>query len=683
MYISKVKINNYKGFDEAEIELQDGLNVILGHNNGCKSTLLDAISLVINTEISKKLSVWDFNQNVSIESLNEQAPLVKISLFFSMSENEQNNSSDAALFSTYALNLEPKLVSCLTYVFYLPKTEEKAYKEEIAIAEDVCSAMKIIKDNFIRKYTYAIYGGKESLHQKAAYDDLRKIDFQKVDALRNVEGELFSGRAELLHEVLGYFLDYDIKNSKKSEEDIKNDIIQRRKEFQTNTKNNIDALIQRLKEGKNQIIKYADSTGALYNESDLNFDGAITEEQLLQVLNILVSTSAGFNIPIANNGLGYNNLIYISLLLAKIQSNMESSYMGAENAKAFSVLAIEEPEAHLHPELQYQFLDFLRKNVSDHKVKQVFMTSHSPSLTAKVKLDELCCLFKDKDCKITAYYPRKIYAEIPKSEKFVQRYLNATRADMLFAGKILFVEGLAEQILIPVFVELLGYKEEWLKQQAVIVNIGGRYFEHFLKMYDSTHTQTLPIRVVCITDRDPMYKKKVDDNDNGYFTNCWPIEYDENEIDYDYKNHSERYVNDYASHPNIRFFSQGEKGKTLEYEIARVNFNNPKILTDSMSNNDELKSMMLSKSFEDVKSKCKSKTLIDIYSKNGTWEDLDKQKGLIAARYLKSVQKGENALELANAIMDLSDEEKKKIETPPYIKKAIEWLLEIEKEVAD
>jgi len=202
-------------------------------------------------------------------------------------------------------------------------------------------------------------------------------------------------------------------------------------------------------------------------------------------------------------------------------------------------------------------------------------------------------------------------------------------------------------------------------------------------MYDSTHTQTLPIRVVCITDRDPMYKKKVDDNDNGYFTNCWPIEYDENEIDYDYKNHSESYVNDYASHPNIRFFSQDEKGKTLEYEIARVNFNNPKILTDSMSNNDELKNMMLSKSFEDVKSKCKSKTLIDIYSKNGTWEDLDKQKGLIAARYLKSVQKGENALELANAIMDLSDEEKKKIETPPYIKKAIEWLLEIEKVVAD
>lgn len=50
MYISKVEISKYKGFNEATIELVDGLNVILGHNNGGKSTLLDAIALVIDTE---------------------------------------------------------------------------------------------------------------------------------------------------------------------------------------------------------------------------------------------------------------------------------------------------------------------------------------------------------------------------------------------------------------------------------------------------------------------------------------------------------------------------------------------------------------------------------------------------------------------------------------------------------
>ena len=69
MYISKVEISKYKGFNEATIELIDGLNVILGHNNGGKSTLLDAIALVIDTERKKKLSAWDFYQGISLAEI--------------------------------------------------------------------------------------------------------------------------------------------------------------------------------------------------------------------------------------------------------------------------------------------------------------------------------------------------------------------------------------------------------------------------------------------------------------------------------------------------------------------------------------------------------------------------------------------------------------------------------------
>ena len=62
MYISKVVISNYKAFKTATVKFEDGLNVIIGHNNGGKSTLLDAISLVIDSNRNRKLSVWDFNQ---------------------------------------------------------------------------------------------------------------------------------------------------------------------------------------------------------------------------------------------------------------------------------------------------------------------------------------------------------------------------------------------------------------------------------------------------------------------------------------------------------------------------------------------------------------------------------------------------------------------------------------------
>jgi uncharacterized membrane-anchored protein YjiN (DUF445 family) len=177
-----------------------------------------------------------------------------------------------------------------------------------------------------------------------------------------------------------------------------------------------------------------------------------------------------------------------------------------------------------------------------------------------------------------------------------------------------------------------------------------------------------------LTDRDPVRRKK---GTKESFTKCWPVEYNLQSECYDYKNHSEELVNQYKSNDSIHFFSQDEKGKTLEYEIARVNYNNGTILVDSISNKDELSLMMQTKTFSEAKNKCKSDNLNKIYSENINWEDNDKLVGLISARYLKSLQKGENALELANLLQELSNDEKIKIVVPDYIKTAIKWLLNI------
>ena len=468
---------------------------------------------------------------------------------------------------------------------------------------------------------------------------------------------------------MSYFLDYNIKKSNISKEEKESQINALREQFHADTNKSISSLIDRITGGKKEILEYADKTGALYQNADLIFDGSITEEELIQVLNIAVSSSLGYHVPIRNNGLGYNNLIYISLLLAKMQSNKEVAYMGTTNAKAFSILCIEEPEAHLHPELQYHFLNFLRQNIKDGKVKQVFVTSHSPSLTAKVKMDELCCLFKDKCSFTKAYYPGKIYSNDEKSKKFVQRYLDATRTDMFFADKILFVEGLAEQILIPVFVKVLGYEKEWLRQQAIIINLSGRYFEHFLKMYNG-NIGTFPVRVACITDRDPVVKKDGTDR----FVSCWPVEYCDG--DSRYQNHGQKYVDQYSENANIHFFSQDQQGKTLEYDIARYNSKNEIIITNSMSHISELKDMQTKETFAEVCNVCKSNELIDIFTNNTKWNDDQKRTGLIAARYLCSLSKGEYALELATVLSE-SVETMESFVVPPYIENAIKWLLEI------
>lgn len=94
-----------------------------------------------------------------------------------------------------------------------------------------------------------------------------------------------------------------------------------------------------------------------------------------------------------------------------------------------------------------------------------------------------------------------------------------------------------------------------------------------------------------------------------------------------------------------------------------------------MNNQNELKEMLSKNTFEEACKVCNSQELIDIFKKNTRWDDGHKRAGLIAARYLCSLSKGEYALELATVLSE-STETSKRFNVPPYIKNAIEWLLE-------
>ena len=641
MYISKIIIDGFRGFKHSEIEFQEGLNVIIGHNNGGKSTIMDALRLVLEYGSRKKLSAWDFCQKEELQTLKDNPPSVKLSVYIK-EQKEEGMSDDVALFTNYAVQTSPLLESCLTYVYSLPQTEVEKYKKDVADVTDKYSLFKTIDDKYIRKYTHAIYGGPVVSQNQAQGEDLKKIDFEFVNALRNVEDEIYGGRAALLRDVLRYFLDYDLNGDENREDNI----ALRHQNFINDTHEVLKNLVQRITAGKDNIIAYANKTGALFSDNILNLEGDVSEGDLLAVLNLLVGDGEDRRLPVALNGLGYNNLIYISLLLAKMQSNAKADFMGSSNVKAFSVLAIEEPEAHLHPQMQYQFLEFLRNNIVDKHVKQVFVTSHSPSLVASVKLDELCCLHRLVDGTVKVYSPKKVFATDEPAKKFIQRYLDATRADMLFAGGIIFVEGVAEQVLLPVFARVLGLHDKWLKKHVIVINISGRYFDKFLKLYDSSDPEALGLKVACVTDRDPVRKEK--GKTNARFESCMPSDYNADSTKYEYRNHSESLVEEFKDHPNIRYFSQGADSCTLEYEIALNNPKNKVLLVPSIKNSEEL---------------------------NGLIDTEGVDKALVASRYLESISKGVNALELSNAIMDLSESDREKFNVPPYIKEAIEWVL--------
>lgn len=192
---------------------------------------------------------------------------------------------------------------------------------------------------------------------------------------------------------------------------------------------------------------------------------------------------------VEQNGLGFNNLIYMAVVLSELAKNPDA---------AFRSLIIEEPEAHLHPQLQAVLLRYLEsiQVIEGEKPVQLFVTSHSPNFASIAKLDCLACMV-DTGATVESFCPRTITFDKGKKEK-LERYLDVTRAELFFARRVIFVEGAAELLLVSVLAEKAGFD---LRQHGVsLISVEGLNFDSFLPLFGE---KALRIPVSAITDADP------------------------------------------------------------------------------------------------------------------------------------------------------------------------------------
>ena len=385
MYIKEIKISNFRNFKEASIPFHEGVNVIIGHNNTGKSNLLRALGLVLGYNYGHRLGVSDLFYETDLAVLQQQSPRIQITIVLRRSADEDLDSADMGLFSNMMTDPALSEEAELRYEFKLDDRQEDNYKTDVGNAITAKEIWKIIEQDYIRLYKSSRSGGNQAAGININ-ETLGQIDFQFLDAIRDVSHDLYAGYNPLLRDVLNFFIDYSVKNdSTKTEDEIKEELKTLRDSFVQQSSPLMQTLQNRLQSGKNVFLKYALDTGATFNGAVPDFDGTVTENEMFAVLRMLIKYAVGIEVPATYNGLGYNNLIYMSLLLAKMQADGSVTYM-KRNAKVLSFLAVEECEAHLHPAMQYKFLKFLQDNNSNGHVRQIFMTSHSTQIYSSLKL---------------------------------------------------------------------------------------------------------------------------------------------------------------------------------------------------------------------------------------------------------------------------------------------------------
>ncbi|SNS69969.1 AAA ATPase domain-containing protein [Anaerovirgula multivorans] len=230
---------------------------------------------------------------------------------------------------------------------------------------------------------------------------------------------------------------------------------------------------------------HTSEAGVHIDLSIINSKTAIDEELKNRVLEISRHT-----FELYQNGLGYNNLLFMSAVLGDMSIKKPGVFQ--------NLLLIEEPEAHLHPQLQELVQRFLMDTGKGGENIQVIYTSHSPTLVSKVGIENVNLLYEVNHQKRSLPLASTKLEDSDKA--YLEKYLDVTKSQMFFAKGVLFVEGICEALIIPELAKIINRPLD--KYAVEIVNLNSVAFKPFVNLFTSQTAVQCFEKIAIITDDD-------------------------------------------------------------------------------------------------------------------------------------------------------------------------------------
>jgi len=466
MYLSNIKLWNFRKFGAAgEINLEKpnlnltltkGLNVIIGENDSGKTAIIDALKLVLKTHSYDYIRVED-------KDFYKSANRFRIELTFEgLTSDEAKNFTEWLGWTGTGEETKP-----LLKINYDVKRQDK----KILPAD--------VKAGFDDDGYLLTAEAKEYL----------KITYLKP--LRDAENELIAKRNSRLSQIL--LGDTAFKGKEKEHELVRifESLSEELKkyfkgEFEIKATNEAGKeQIIKPQEGKQIKDKIDGYIKGFYGDNyETEFTASSNDiKSILEKLTLFLKDEP-------NPGLGTSNRLFMAA---------ELLHLNKLNWSGLRLGLVEELEAHLHPQAQMQVIESFQKQ----DAIQLILTTHSPNLASKLKLENLII------CNNSNAFPMgEAYTKLGNDNyKFLEKFLDATKANLFFAKGVILVEGCSEEILIPSIAKALGIN---LTEKGVsVVNIGHTGFDHYANIYLRKVEPFMTIPVAVITDADIREYEKI------------------------------------------------------------------------------------------------------------------------------------------------------------------------------